>query len=134
MNEWLSKLEIFNSDGTPGAREDAPLLDAMHGEKLLGLEEIRRHPRTGELRHRLVNVSPLRSSSGHILGAIATIRGITERKSGRRRVYAELMTNWYVGLRNEPRSFAACPYQKLRLLLSLSKKSEWRFLSILTSF
>ena len=26
MNEWLSKLEIFNSDGTPGAREDAPFV------------------------------------------------------------------------------------------------------------
>ena len=43
-------------------------------------EEMVRIPETGELRHRQVNASAVRDSSGTIIGSVAVVRDITERK------------------------------------------------------
>lgn len=78
--EWLEHLEIYDISGTPRAKEDAPLLRSLYGEKVVDEEEIVIHPKTGKRLYRHVNSSPLRSDEGDILGAIAVVRDITEKK------------------------------------------------------
>ncbi|MCL5962388.1 MAG: PAS domain-containing protein [Chloroflexi bacterium] len=76
--ECLDGLEVYNVDGRPRPQEDAPLLRSLAGETLRGIEEIIRHPRTGRMRHRIVNSSPVVNSAGEIVGAVAVVRDIGE--------------------------------------------------------
>lgn len=73
-------VEICTPDGRPRGEEAAPLFKSLHGETLVGMEEIVRHLRTGELRHRLVSSAPIRSREGRIVGAVAVAHDITYRK------------------------------------------------------
>jgi len=76
----LSKIEVYDAQRKPLSENDAPLLRSLRGETLVGLEEFVRNIQTGELRYRSVNSAPLMTDSGEILGAVAVVRDITERK------------------------------------------------------
>lgn len=78
MSDWLSQLEIYNADGQPRAPQDSPMQQSLEGKTLVDFKEVIRNPGTGELRHRLVNSAPIRSGDGHIVGALAVVRDITE--------------------------------------------------------
>jgi signal transduction histidine kinase len=89
LPEWLPKLEIFTPDGRPRAQEDAPLFRSLRGEALKDIEEIVRHPETGRMMYRQASSAPLKSEAGDIVGAVAVVRDITERKN----LENELMDN-----------------------------------------
>jgi signal transduction histidine kinase len=55
-------------------------LRSLRGETVKGLEEIARIPLTGLLRYREASSTPLQSRDGRIIGAIAAVRDITDRK------------------------------------------------------
>ncbi|MCX9074875.1 MAG: PAS domain S-box protein [Candidatus Methanoperedens sp.] len=76
----LPELETYSPDGRPCSKEDSPLFRSLRGETLKNVEEIVRHPLTGEMLYREVNSAPLMSKDGKILGAVAVVRDITERK------------------------------------------------------
>lgn len=80
MVEWLPKLQIFTPDGRPRAEEAAPLLRSLRGEAQKEVEEIVRHPQTGEKLHRRVSSTPIIDNSGEIIGAVAVVHDITEDK------------------------------------------------------
>jgi PAS domain S-box-containing protein len=84
MPEWLAKLKIYNPDDKPRPETEAPLLRSLQGETLYNVEEKVRHPKTGEMMYRQVNSAPLESEKGEILGAVAVVRDITERKQAER--------------------------------------------------
>lgn len=78
--EWLQQLEIYNTNGDPRSREDAPLLRSLSGETVANLEEIVIHPKTGDRLYRQVSSAPLKTDEEEILGAVAVVRDITGKK------------------------------------------------------
>ncbi len=78
--DFASTLEFYHADGQLRTPEEAPLLRSLRGETLIEHDEILRHPRTGETRHRQVNSAPLRDRSGEIIGSVAVVRDITRHK------------------------------------------------------
>ncbi len=78
VQKWLPGLEIYNKDGSPRPLEDTPLMRSLQGETIRGAEEIVRHPKTGQMRHRIVNSNPVLDAEGNIVGAIAVVRDIGE--------------------------------------------------------
>ena len=80
VEQLAGSLEVLRPDGSPRSVEEAPPLRALAGEVVLNQEEIVRVPATGELRSRLVNATPVRDAAGTIIGAVAVVRDITERK------------------------------------------------------
>lgn len=72
--------EVYQSDGKLRQAVDSPPLRALKGETVVGQEEVVRIPSSGELRTRQVNASPVRDTEGNIIGAVAIVRDITERK------------------------------------------------------
>jgi two-component system CheB/CheR fusion protein len=79
VDQVLKELEILNPDGQPRPAEQAPLLRSLRGEVVRG-EEIMRHRRTGITRWRHFSSAPLRDAAGHITGAVAVVRDVTENK------------------------------------------------------
>ncbi|HUL39360.1 MAG TPA: PAS domain S-box protein, partial [Methanomassiliicoccales archaeon] len=75
-----SSLEVLRPDGTSRPIEETPPLLALKGQKLKDVEEIIRIPGTGELRYRQVTASPVRDTTGTIIGSVSVVRDITERK------------------------------------------------------
>ncbi len=57
---------------------DVPLVKALRGETVRMQALLVRHP-DGEIRHLLTNAQPIRSDTGEQLGAVATMRDMTER-------------------------------------------------------
>ncbi|HOS42378.1 MAG TPA: PAS domain-containing sensor histidine kinase [Armatimonadota bacterium] len=82
--EVVANLQIFEPDGTPRPPEQALLSRALRGEVLCGVGEVVRNVATGELRHREVSSAPVRDPRGTILGAVAIVRDVTERKQAER--------------------------------------------------
>ncbi|MGB9666554.1 MAG: PAS domain S-box protein [Candidatus Cryosericum sp.] len=80
IQSFAESLEVLRPDGSPRPVNEAPALRALAGETIEGLEEIVRLPSSGELRHRLVNATPLRGSDGTITGCVAIVRDITDLK------------------------------------------------------
>lgn len=80
IREFARTLEVLRPDGTPRPVEEAPSLRALHGELVRNQEEIIRIPAVGELRYRQVSAAPVRDICGSILGSVAVVRDITERK------------------------------------------------------
>jgi PAS domain S-box len=76
----VEALEILEPDGSPRPPERAQPLRALKGEVIRNEEEIVRTPATGELRYRQVSASPVRDSSGTIIGSVTVVRDITELK------------------------------------------------------
>ena len=84
VREALTGLEIFYPDGTPRPPEQALLLRAVRGEVMRSEGEQVRNIATGELRDREVSSAPVRDVAGRIIGAVAVIRDVTERKQAER--------------------------------------------------
>ncbi|NLX08719.1 MAG: PAS domain-containing protein [Chloroflexi bacterium] len=80
LPDILSKLETFDASGQPRPPEETPLLRALQGAVIRNQEEIARHLKTGELRHRQYSAAPIRNEAGEITGAVAVVRDITEIK------------------------------------------------------
>jgi len=78
--EAIAQLAIFSPDGTPRPPEDAPLMRALHGEVIRSEQELVRTPATGEFRAREVSSGPVRDAAGQIIGAVAVVRDVTERR------------------------------------------------------
>jgi PAS domain S-box-containing protein len=80
VREMEGSLEVFREDGTPRPVEAAPPLRALRGEVVTGEVEAVRIPTSGELRWREVNATPVRERGGRIVGAVAVVRDVTERR------------------------------------------------------
>ncbi|MFA6471359.1 MAG: PAS domain S-box protein, partial [Candidatus Latescibacterota bacterium] len=80
VETFASRLEVYHLDGSPRPIEEAAPLKALKGETVKNQEEIIRTPATGELRYRQVSASPVRVSSGNIIGSVSVVRDITESK------------------------------------------------------
>ncbi len=76
----IAELEILLPDGTPRPAEQAPLTRSLHGEVLMGVQEVIRNLATGELRWREVTSAPIRDQTGQIAGAVVVARDITDRR------------------------------------------------------
>jgi PAS domain S-box-containing protein len=84
--ELAAKLRVLRSDGSPRDIEEAPPLRALRGEVIRNEEQIVRHPRTGDLRHRQVSSAPVRDSQGTIIGSVSVARDITEERKREKRL------------------------------------------------
>jgi len=80
IEQFAAGLQVFRPDGSPRPIEESPSLRALRGEAVKNLEEIVRNPVTGELRHREVHANPVRDAHGEIIGSVAVVRDITDRK------------------------------------------------------
>jgi len=80
VEELASSLEVLRPDGSPRPIEEAPPLRALQGEVIMNQQEIIRTPEKGELRYREVCASPIRDVDGSIIGSVAVVRDITERR------------------------------------------------------
>ena len=79
-DEWAEHYDLYYADGeTPMSREDIPLFRALQGESVRDLE-IMIIPKRGQPRTLLANGDPIINSQGEKLGAIATMRDISDRK------------------------------------------------------
>ncbi|HEX6639269.1 MAG TPA: PAS domain-containing protein, partial [Steroidobacteraceae bacterium] len=90
VEDVVAGLEVLRPDGTPRPQDDAPPLRALRGEIIKEEEQVVRTPRTGELRHRQVNAAPVRNAAGEIIGSVAVVRDITERKRFEQTLEADL--------------------------------------------
>ena len=81
VEELATSLEVLREDGSSRPVEEAPPLRALSGEAVRNQQEIVRTPVTGELRYREVNANPVHDSEGKIIGSVAVVRDITERKA-----------------------------------------------------
>jgi PAS domain S-box-containing protein len=79
--ELFKNFEIYRSDMTPRPIDEDPSRRAIRGEEVRNEEEILRIPSSGELRYRLVSASAVKDKTGKIIGGVATVRDITERKN-----------------------------------------------------
>ncbi len=79
VSQILESLEILNPDGQPRPPDQAPLLRSLRGEVVRG-EEIMRHRATGRTRWRQFSAIPIRDAGGEIVGAVAIVQDITDRK------------------------------------------------------
>ena len=80
VEDLARSLEVYRADGSPRPVEEAPPLRALRGETVQNQEEIVRTPSHGELRYRRVSASPVRDSTGNIIGSVSVVRDVTERK------------------------------------------------------
>ncbi|MHB9109944.1 MAG: PAS domain-containing sensor histidine kinase [Armatimonadota bacterium] len=80
VQEAAARLEILYPDGSPRPPEQAPLTRALHGEALRSEGELVRNVATGEFRYREVSSAPVCDAQGHLLGAVAVVRDVTDRK------------------------------------------------------
>jgi PAS domain S-box-containing protein len=90
VEELVGKLQVLRPDGSPRPLEEAPPLRALRGEVISQEEHVVRTPRTGELRHRHVNASPVRNAGGEIIGSVSVVRDVTEAKRSREALAADL--------------------------------------------
>jgi PAS domain S-box-containing protein len=75
-----ANLKIYRPDGSIRTADESPAFRALQGEVIENLEEIIRIPATGELRYRQVNSTPVKDSSGNIIGSVSIVRDITTLK------------------------------------------------------
>ncbi|MHB1414476.1 MAG: PAS domain-containing sensor histidine kinase [Chloroflexota bacterium] len=80
LSDVMSGLEVFHPDGRPRSTAETPLVRSLRGETLWDAEEVVRHLQTGELRWRRASSAPIRDAEGRVVGAVAVVRDVTERK------------------------------------------------------
>ena len=80
IHEAVARLEIFEPDGTPRPPNQALLARALRGEVLRSQGELVRNIANSELRYREVSSAPVRDAQGEIIGAVAVVRDVTDRK------------------------------------------------------
>lgn len=82
----LSKLEVFEGESRLRSPGNAPLLRSLSGEVITDCEELVRHPKTGRMLHREVFSAPIREVDGKIVGSLAVVRDLTERREAEEQV------------------------------------------------
>ena len=80
IEDVIGSVEILRLDGSPRPLEESPSLRALKGETVFGWEEMVRTPAKRELRYRQQNAAPVRDSAGAIIGSVAVVRDVTERR------------------------------------------------------
>ena len=78
--KFTESLVVYRPDGSPRPVEEAPPLRALGGEAVKNQEEIVKTPGSGELRYRQVSANPVKNPKGHVIGSVAIVHDITERK------------------------------------------------------
>ena len=77
--------QLFDEKGRPIPRTDYPAVrSALDGETFINKELLLKNT-IGELRHLLVNSSPIRGLNGYISGAVCVFQDITERKKAQQK-------------------------------------------------
>src|SRR5208283_2136599 len=81
LNNLSSHMEICHPDGTPRPSDEAAALRALRGEVVKDHEILRRTPGSNvEFRSKQVSAAPVRNADGSIIGSVAVVRDITDRK------------------------------------------------------
>ncbi len=90
---WSDHYDLFHADGvSPMQKEAIPLFRALQGEYLKDVEMVIA-PKQGEKRIVLASAQPLRDEHGALLGAVASMHDVTQRKHAEvalRKAHAEL--------------------------------------------
>ena len=88
VQKFAASLEIYRSDGSPRPAGEAPLLCALGGEIIqnqevdLSKQEVRCDIAT-------VGANPVRNANGQIVGAVAVVHDITERRKAEEALWKE---------------------------------------------
>ncbi len=77
MEALRQRLRPVHSDGRPFADDETPLLRALAGEVLSGVDMTVRHPETGRATHVRVSAAPLQDERGALAGAVALAINVT---------------------------------------------------------
>ncbi|MDD3814524.1 MAG: ABC transporter substrate-binding protein, partial [Desulfocapsaceae bacterium] len=78
--DWSQYYNLFFADGiTPMQKEDIPLFQALQGEYIKDTEMVI-GPKHGKRRIVIASGRPLRDEHGNLLGAVASMHDVTERK------------------------------------------------------
>ena len=86
-DQWAQQYGIFQPNSeTQFPSEELPLVRALQGETIDGMELFVRHSAAPDGLYISVNANPLRDSSGTVWGGIAVFRDITERKQAEQAV------------------------------------------------
>ena len=80
VEEVIASLEVLRPIGALHPVDETPLLCGLLGERITNEQEIIRSPVSGEWRHRELSINPVRDADDNIIGAVAVVRDITERK------------------------------------------------------
>lgn len=80
IEEVVANLEILYPDGRPRPPEETPLLRSLRTGEIVRGEEIVRNRATDKLRHRQFSCAPTRDTAGQVVGAVAIVRDITDKK------------------------------------------------------
>ncbi|WP_170153457.1 PAS domain S-box protein [Roseiarcus fermentans] len=80
VEDLLGSIEARRPDGSPRPIAESATLRALGGETVVDSEEIVRTPASGDWRHRQVNAAPVRGKDGAIIGSVAVVRDVTERR------------------------------------------------------
>jgi predicted adenylyl cyclase CyaB len=80
VRKIISHMIVLRADGSVRPMDEAPPLRALCGEVIRNEEQLVRTPRAGELRHRQVSAAPVRDPHGDIVGSVAIVRDISERR------------------------------------------------------
>ena len=84
--KWPDYFGLYRSDGvSPMPKEAIPLFRAMQGERVLQAE-MAVIPKGGKARFLVASSQPMHDAGGQLLGAVATMHDITERKEAEGRL------------------------------------------------
>jgi PAS domain S-box-containing protein len=80
VKKIISHMIVLRADGSVRPMEEAPPLRALAGEVIRNEAQFVRTPRSGALRHRQVSAGPIHDSQGNIVGSVAIVRDVSERR------------------------------------------------------
>ncbi len=80
VSALANDLEVYNPDGTPRATDEAAFTRTLKSGAPVFGEDIVRNRRTGELKYREYNTALIHSAGGIVLGAVAVVRDVSQRK------------------------------------------------------
>lgn len=84
--KWSDHYGLYQADGvSPMPREAIPLFRALQGERVLQAE-MAVIPKGGKVRFLVASSQPMHDAGGQLLGAVATMHDITERKEAEGRL------------------------------------------------
>lgn len=82
--DHLRNVELCRPDGRAFDKRTRPSLRAVHGEPVVGFEEIVRHLDSGEERRVLINAAPVWSDDGVVSGAVLVCHDVTALRAAER--------------------------------------------------
>ncbi|WP_432993106.1 PAS domain S-box protein [Dactylosporangium sp. CA-233914] len=82
---WAGRCDLLNPDGTPMRVQDVPLYRALRGETVAG-ERLLIAPRGQPVRTVLASGRQLRDAAGNVLGAVVSMRDVSEQVAAQERV------------------------------------------------